>query len=166
MSNGLKDLEWRVTKLEDQTRIAASDAAEARLLARAADRDVSNMHAAVLANQNLINALRQTQLEQDMKLTAVDAKVDNLTGVVAEQGMVLSEHTATLAQHSTILDQHTATLAEHGQKLDALNDRVDALDAKVDELDAKVDEKFDSLDKKIDSRFEEVVALLRQRTDA
>ena len=81
----------------------------------------------VRANQNLINLLRETQVDQGKKLQALDTKVDNLTGVVAEQGL---------------------TLAEHGRKLDTLNGRVDALDAKID------------------SRFDEVLALLRQRPES
>ena len=85
------------------------------------------MDEAVKGNHRVINALRETQLEQGEKLQALDTKVDNLTGVVAEQGL---------------------TLAEHGRKLDTLNGRVDSLDAKID------------------SRFDEVLALLRQRPES
>lgn len=112
MSEGFHDLESRVRMLEYQMRFASGEAAEARVLARAADRDVSIVHAAANANQHVINALRQTQLEQGEKLDALDRKVDNLTGVVAEHGLTLAEH--------------SATLAEHGRKLDALDEKIDS----------------------------------------
>jgi len=127
MSHGPSDLESRVSTLERQMRIVTADVGDARMLARAVDEDVSNVLVTVRANQNLINLLCETQVDQGKKLDALDAKVDNLTGVVAEQGL---------------------TLAEHGRKLDTLNGRVDALDAKID------------------SRFDEVLALLRQRPES
>ena len=127
MSHGPSDLESRVSTLERQMRIVTREVAEGRLLACAADEDVSKVDEAVKGNHRVINALRETQLEQGEKLQALDTKVDNLTGVVAEQGL---------------------TLAEHGRKLDTVNGRVDALDAKID------------------SRFDEVLALLRQRPES
>jgi chromosome segregation ATPase len=59
----LEDLESRVTELERQVAGVRQDAAAARILAGAADRDVSEFRAELRAHTSTLNALRETQLE-------------------------------------------------------------------------------------------------------
>ncbi|MPY78254.1 MAG: hypothetical protein GEV04_07120 [Actinophytocola sp.] len=83
------DLSQRVNALEAQGRsqredvaTARSDAAAARVLAAAADRDVSEVRAELRAHTSSLNALHETQVEQ---------------------GRVLNEHSRILGAHSEML---------------------------------------------------------------
>jgi ATP-dependent exoDNAse (exonuclease V) alpha subunit len=59
----MEELEGRVTALEVQLRNVRQDAAAARVLAGGADRDVSALAARLDAQTRLLEALRQTQVE-------------------------------------------------------------------------------------------------------
>lgn len=58
------DINERVTRLEGEVVRARQDAAEARVLAVGADRDVSTMQVQLRAHTRSLEALRTTQLEQ------------------------------------------------------------------------------------------------------
>jgi len=73
----LEDLEARVTALEEQTRQSRQDAAAARILAGAADRDVSDFKQTLNGHTQVLNALRETQIEQGQRLDQLEAKVDS-----------------------------------------------------------------------------------------
>jgi autotransporter adhesin len=72
------DLEARVTALESQMRLVRADAAAARVLAGGADRDVSAFAAKLDAHTRVLNALRETQLEQGMAIGELSQRVDGL----------------------------------------------------------------------------------------
>ncbi|WP_072480998.1 hypothetical protein [Amycolatopsis australiensis] len=78
----LEDLEARVSALEAQARQARQDATAARILAGAADRDVSEFKQGQNALIRSIGALRETQLEDHERLTDLEVKVDNLDAKV------------------------------------------------------------------------------------
>jgi len=72
------DLEARVTALESQIRLVRADAAAARVLAGGADRDVSALAAKLDAHTRVLNALRETQLEQGIAIGELSHRVDGL----------------------------------------------------------------------------------------
>jgi chromosome segregation ATPase len=73
----LEDLEARVTALEEQGRQSRQDAAAARILAGAADRDVSDFKQTLNSHTQVLNALRETQVEHGQRLDQLEAKVDS-----------------------------------------------------------------------------------------
>lgn len=94
----LDDLEARVTHLEHSVTDVRQDAAAARVMAGAADRDVSEFRQVQNAHTKVLNALRETQVE----------------------------HGKILGEHGKILGEHGKILVEHGKRLDSLEDRVSA----------------------------------------
>jgi DNA-binding protein H-NS len=58
----------RVSRLEHSVAEARKDAAAARILAGGADRDVSEMRTELKAHTKLLNALRETQVEQGKEI--------------------------------------------------------------------------------------------------
>jgi outer membrane murein-binding lipoprotein Lpp len=73
------DLEARVSALESQIRLVRDDVAAARVLAGGADRDVSALAAKLDAHTRVLNALRETQLEQGMAIGELSHRMDGLT---------------------------------------------------------------------------------------
>ncbi|EOD68964.1 hypothetical protein [Amycolatopsis vancoresmycina] len=71
----LEDLEARVTALEEQGRQTRQDAAAARILAGAADRDVSDFKQTLNGNTQVLNALRETQIEQGQEIVDLRAEM-------------------------------------------------------------------------------------------
>ena len=60
----LSSLEREVAELREQVALVSTEAAAARVLAAGADRDVSEVRAELRAHTQALNALRETQLEQ------------------------------------------------------------------------------------------------------
>jgi hypothetical protein len=58
------DLESRFTRLEHEVTRLREDVASARALAALADRDVAELRTEMRAHHQVLNALRETQLEQ------------------------------------------------------------------------------------------------------
>ena len=73
----LEDLEARVTALEEQARYTRQDAAAARILAGTADRDVSEFKQTLNGHTKVLNAVRETQVEDHARLDRLEAKVDS-----------------------------------------------------------------------------------------
>jgi chromosome segregation ATPase len=74
----MEELEARVRALETQLRSVRQDAAAARVLAGGADRDVSAFGAKLDAQQRLLEALRETQIEHGRRLGGHDKRFDGL----------------------------------------------------------------------------------------
>lgn len=74
----IEELEARVGALETQMRSVRQDAAAARVLAGGADRDVSAFGAKLDAQQQLLEALRETQIEHGRRLDGHDGRFDHL----------------------------------------------------------------------------------------
>jgi chromosome segregation ATPase len=74
----LEELEARVNVLEEQMRHTRQDAAAARVLAGAADRDVSEMKQTLGAHTKVLNALRETQAEQGQEIGGLKTEVVDL----------------------------------------------------------------------------------------
>jgi hypothetical protein len=71
----MEELEGRVSALEGQMRYVREDAAAARVLAGGADRDVSAFGARLDAHQRLLEALRETQVEQGQRISGLETEV-------------------------------------------------------------------------------------------
>ncbi len=74
----LEDLEARVTALEEQARYTRQDAAAARILAGTADRDVSEFKQTLNGHTKVLNAVRETQVEQGQRLDRVETKLGSV----------------------------------------------------------------------------------------
>ena len=72
------DIPARVTRLEHEMIQARGDAAAARVLAGAADRDVSLMQDELRAHTRSLNALRETQVEHGQMLEDHGQRLDRL----------------------------------------------------------------------------------------
>jgi len=66
----LEEIEARLAAVEEQLQVVRQDAAAARVLAGAADRDVSEFRQTLNAHTKTLNALRETQVEQGQKFDA------------------------------------------------------------------------------------------------
>ena len=76
VENRLTALERQVAHLREQNALIASDASAARTLAAGADRDVSEVRAELRAHTQVLNSLRETQLEQGQTMRAGFAGVN------------------------------------------------------------------------------------------
>jgi chromosome segregation ATPase len=80
----LEELEARVTAIEDKLRRIGEDAAAARVLAGGADRDVTAFAATLDAHRELLEALRQTQVDHG-------ARIDHHSRKLEEHGRLLQD---------------------------------------------------------------------------
>lgn len=80
----MEELEARVAALETQMRAVRQDAAAARVLAGGADRDVSAFGAKLDAQQRLLEALRETQIEHGRRHDGHDERFDRLESQVRQ----------------------------------------------------------------------------------
>lgn len=107
MTDSGNDIETRVTILErgyaqlrEQNALASSDAAAGRMLASAADRDVSEVRAELRAHTSALNALRETQLEQGWRISGLENRVASLDQKMTEGFAML---TTGMAQITALL---------------------------------------------------------------
>jgi outer membrane murein-binding lipoprotein Lpp len=75
-------LEGEVARLRDGVSVSRADAAAARVLAGGADRDISDVRTELRAHTQVLNALRETQIEQGRHLSQLDTKVTGLDAKV------------------------------------------------------------------------------------
>ncbi|MGB6163864.1 MAG: permease [Pseudonocardiaceae bacterium] len=95
LESRVASLEHEVARLSEHVALASSDAAAGRLLAAGADHDVSEVRAELRAHTQVLNALRETQLE--FRETQLDhSRV--LTGLRAEIGAQGQELTGLRAE--------------------------------------------------------------------
>lgn len=74
----LSAVERGVARLREQQGLTASDASAARVLASGADHDVSQVRAELRAHTSALNALRETQLEQERRFDGIDGRLDGI----------------------------------------------------------------------------------------
>ena len=78
----VRDLEHEVLRLKDSVEISRADAAAARVLAGGADRDVSDVKTLLRAHTQTLNALRETQLEQQNDTKALRSEMQQGFGML------------------------------------------------------------------------------------
>ena len=98
----LEDLEVRLGALERQVAEVRQDAAAARVLAGAADRDVSEFRQTLNAHTKALNALRENQIEHQAETRAHQAETRD--GFAKVNGG-MAQITASL---QTLIDRGTA----------------------------------------------------------
>jgi chromosome segregation ATPase len=81
----VRDLEHEVLRLRDSVEVSRADAVAARVLAGGADRDVSDTKTLLRAHTQTLNALRETQLEQQGELRALNEKIDEKVDALRSQ---------------------------------------------------------------------------------
>ncbi|MGI8574954.1 MAG: hypothetical protein ACR2MA_06350 [Egibacteraceae bacterium] len=113
-----------MTSLETRVDQLATQTAHATETGLTAAREALTAREAHQQNIELLNALRQTQLEQGQTLD--------------EHTRTLDEHTRTLAEHTRILDEHSHILTAHSGRLDSHDARLDSIDARLDSIDDKL----------------------------
>jgi hypothetical protein len=69
------EMRTRVTAVENQVQTVRADAAAARVLAGGADRDVSAFAAKLDAQKALLEALRETQVDQGKKINSLEGEM-------------------------------------------------------------------------------------------
>jgi chromosome segregation ATPase len=74
----LSALEHEVARFREQLPLAINDAAAARVMAAGADHDVSEVRAELRAHTTVLNALRETQLEQGTEISQLRDEVGQL----------------------------------------------------------------------------------------
>lgn len=77
LAGRISALEGEVARLRDRIALSTADSTGARLLAAGADREVSGMRSELRAHVRVLEALRQTQLEQGEQLTALRSEVQS-----------------------------------------------------------------------------------------
>jgi chromosome segregation ATPase len=120
------DLETRVEALEAEVARLREDGATTRAIAALADRDVAEIRTTHRATTAVLNALRETQLEQGQALQTIAGAVAGLTTQVAgldAKVSTLDAKVSTLAEgqarHEQILTQHGEMLTEILRRLPA-----------------------------------------------
>ena len=93
----LDDLEARVTHLEHSVADVRRDAAAARVLAGAADRDVSEFRQELNAHTKTLNALRETQLEHGKRLDTLETKFDAMDRKIDAMDRKMTDGFSTVA---------------------------------------------------------------------
>lgn len=90
----MEELEGRVTALEGQMRSVRQDAAAVRVLAGGADRDVAALTTRMDAQTRLMQALRETQVEDHAAIAELKVDVADL-----KRGQANLEHGQTNLEH-------------------------------------------------------------------
>jgi chromosome segregation ATPase len=145
----MEELEGRVSALEGQMRYVREDAAAARVLAGGADRDVAALAAKLDAQTRLMEALRETQVEDHGHIAELQRGVTRL-----ERRFEISEQRS--EQRFGRLEQQVGGLTA---RFDGLEGRFDGLEGRVGGLDQRfdgVDQRLDGIDQRfdgIDGRF-------------
>lgn len=96
----MDELRARLTAVEKRLAVIADDASEGRRAAglyAMVDRDVADLSAAVRGQTTVLNALRETQIEQGRTLAEQSVKLQTLSERV-------DDLVSTMAGHSTALD--------------------------------------------------------------
>jgi hypothetical protein len=79
-----EQFEARLTHVEHEVRLARADAADARVLACGADRDVDTFATKLAVQKRLVEAVRGTQVTHTEQLRTIDQRVDKLEAEVRE----------------------------------------------------------------------------------
>ncbi len=106
------DLESRFSRLEHQVSRLREDVASARALAALADRDVAELRTEMRAHHKVLNALRETQLEQGKQIGELRQEMHQELGGLRQelqQGFVMQS--TGMAQIVALL----TTIADHKQ---------------------------------------------------
>jgi chromosome segregation ATPase len=117
-----EDLESRFARLEHEVGRLREDVASARALAALADRDVAEFRTEMRSYRQVLNALRETQLEQGQQISELRVEMrQEINGLGREVDSLREEMRAGFALQATSMAQITALLAkiidsDHGER--------------------------------------------------
>ena len=114
----IAELRNRLVVVEDQVARLIDESAATRAIAAMADRDVADHRQEMRGHTRVLNALRQTQIEQGETLAEHGRMLSDHTRTLDRQTEMLEQHTRTLDGHTEMLEQHTGTLDQHTETLD------------------------------------------------
>ena len=144
----IAEVRHRLVLVEEQVIRLIEDSAATNAMAALADRDVAAYRQEMRSHIRVINALRETQIEQGQVQAAQSRELgvlretqleqgrelvehrrilDQHTTILDEQGKILDQHTTILGMHSQILDRHTAMLNQHTAMLDENSESLTSL---------------------------------------
>jgi hypothetical protein len=86
-----------IRQLRAELALVAADAQAARTLAAGADRDVSEVRAELRSHTRVLNALRETQVEQGQAIAEMRAQLVEVRGGLADLRVEMRTGFATLA---------------------------------------------------------------------
>ncbi len=160
----MEELEGRVSALEEQMRYVRQDAAAARVLAGGADRDVAALAIKLDAQTRLLEALRETQVEDHGHIVELQKGVGRLERrfEISEQRYEqrfggLEQQVGGLTARFDGLDGRVGGLE---QRFDGVDQRLDGVDQRLEGIDQRfevIDQRFDQVDQRfdgIDQRFD------------
>jgi hypothetical protein len=107
----------RIGELEAEVARLREDAASSRTLASMADRDVAEMRTTMRGHTQVLNAIRETQIERARAMEAHGRTLQGIAGVVGD----------------LVVGQHQLT-----ERVDGLGERVDSLAAGQEQLGERV----------------------------
>jgi chromosome segregation ATPase len=160
------DLEARLSALEARVEEVAADAAAARHLAAAGDRDLGDLTTKVEALRSALNALAVQSREQFDEIDRRFARLEERIGGLEERIGGLDERIGGLDERIGGLDERVGGLDE---RVGGLDERVGGLDERVDSLERKVDAGFTEMRGKFDQLAggqQRIVDLLTTLIDA
>ena len=135
------DFEARLSAAERRIEEAAKDAAAARHLAAARDRDLADLTARVLATQQAIDGV-------SVRITGLEARITHLEGRMTRLEGRVDALTAAINNLSVQTGERFA--------------QIDKRFAQIDQRFAEVDQRFDALETKFDKGFAELRGKLDQ----
>ena len=121
----IAELRNRLVVVEDQVARLIDESAATRAIAAMADRDVADHRQEMRGHTRVLNALRQTQIEQGETLAEHGRMLSDHTRTLDRQTEMLEQHTRTLDGHTEMLEQHTGTLDQHTETLDQHTETLD-----------------------------------------
>ena len=135
----IAELRNRLVVVEDQVARLIDESAATRAIAAMADRDVADHRQEMRGHTRVLNALRQTQIEQGETLAEHGRMLSDHTRTLDRQTEMLEQHTRTLDGHTEMLEQHTRTLDGHTEMLEqhtgTLDQHTETLDQHTETLD-------------------------------
>ncbi|MQS17502.1 hypothetical protein F7Q99_36285 [Streptomyces kaniharaensis] len=116
----MDDLRARLAAVEAELDRLREESAATRTMAAMADRDSAEVRSSLRGHTQVLNAIREDQLEQRRATAQLAEAVGVLVAGQGEQTRVLAEHGAALAEHTRILESQGRALEAQGKALEGV----------------------------------------------
>ena len=127
-------IEERVSALESEVAVIRQEAAAARALAAGADRDVADYRAEMRSQTRLLNALRETQVEQAADISGMKTDINEMRADINEMKTDINEMRADISGTKTDINGIKTVQEEHGSALGELRTGMTHIIGLLDEL--------------------------------
>ncbi|MGW2255184.1 hypothetical protein ACWCXH_34110 [Kitasatospora sp. NPDC001660] len=115
----MDELRARLAAVEAELDRLREESAATRTMAAMADRDSAEVRSSLRGHTQVLNAIREDQIEQRQAMTRLAEAVGVLVAGQGEQARVLAEHGKALAEHTRILENQGHALESQGRMLEA-----------------------------------------------